>query len=92
MAQYIDKKAIVAEIERRKQKLLDHIICERDKEWAIRTAHQLNRIIWFLDTIDAKEVDLGKEFKDFIKCDNGSTMFEVAKYFFELGLKVRKGE
>lgn len=92
MAQYIDKKAIVAEIEKRKQKLLDHIICERDKEWAIRTAHQLNRIIWFLDTIEVKKIDLEKEFKDFIKCDNGRTMFEVAKYFFELGLKVRKGE
>lgn len=92
MTQYIDKKTIVAEIERRKQKLLDHIICERDKEWAIRTAHQLNRIIWFLDTIEVKKIDLEKEFKDFIKCDNGRTMFEVAKYFFELGLKVRKGE
>lgn len=57
MAQYIDKSAVVAEIERIKHKLLDHIICERDKEWAIRTAHQLNRIIWFINTIEVKEVD-----------------------------------
>lgn len=57
MAQYIDKSAVVAEIENRKRKLLDHIICESDKEWAIRTAHQLNRIIWFINTLEVKEVD-----------------------------------
>jgi hypothetical protein len=60
MTQYIDKDALVAEIERRKQKLLDHIICERDKEFACRTAHQLNGIIDFLDTLEVKEVDLEK--------------------------------
>lgn len=57
MKQYIDKSVIVAEIENRKRKLLDHIICENDKEWAIRTAHQLNRIIWFINTLEVKEVD-----------------------------------
>ena len=51
----IDKSAVKAEIERRKQHLLDNIICERDKEWAVRTAHQLNRIISFLDTLEVKE-------------------------------------
>ena len=54
----IDKDALVAEIERRKHKLLDNIICESDKEWVVRTVHQLNRIILFLDTIEVKEVDL----------------------------------
>ncbi len=39
------------------------------------------------------DVDLKKEFKDFINCDNGRTMFDIAKYFFELGLlKAQKGE
>ncbi|GEM_PF-3914904 len=57
MAKYINKAAVVAEIERRKQKLLDNIIFESDKEWAVRTAHQLNRIIMFLDTLEVKEVD-----------------------------------
>ena len=56
--QYIDKSAVVAEIEKIKHKLLDHIICESDKEWAIRTAHQLNRIIRFIDTLEVKEVDM----------------------------------
>ena len=54
MAQYISKSALVAEIERRKHKLLDNIICEGDKEWVVRTAHQLNRILLFLDTLEVK--------------------------------------
>ena len=62
MAQYISKSALVAEIERRKHKLLDNIICEGDKEWVVRTAHQLNRILLFLDTLEVKEVDLDNEY------------------------------
>lgn len=55
MEQYIPKSVVLAEIERRKRKLLDHIICERDKEWVVRTAHQLNRIIMFINTLEVKE-------------------------------------
>lgn len=55
MEQYISKSALVAEIERRKHKLLDNIIFERDKEWVVRTAHQLNRILLFLDTLEVKD-------------------------------------
>ena len=100
MEQYIPKAAVVAEIERRKQKLLDNIICERDKEWVVRTAHQLNRIILFLDTLEVKEVDLEKEI-DYWYNTKASKEFEnvlygdienCAKYFFELGLKAQKGE
>ena len=81
MKEYIDKSAIVAEIENRKRKLLDHIICESDKEWAIRTAHQLNRIIWFINTLEVKEVDLEKDVKNAFKAG------------FELGIqKAQKGE
>ena len=58
MAQYINKTDVIAEIERRKYKLLDNIIFECDKEWAVRTAHQLNRIIFFINTLEVKEVDL----------------------------------
>jgi Asp-tRNA(Asn)/Glu-tRNA(Gln) amidotransferase C subunit len=60
MTEYIDKDALVAEIERRKHKLLDNIMFEHDKEWVVRTAHQLNRIIMYLDTLEVKEVDLEK--------------------------------
>lgn len=57
MKQYIDKAEVIAEIERRKNKLLDHIIFERDKEWVVRTAHQLNRILLFIDTLEVKEMN-----------------------------------
>ena len=87
MTQYIPKAAVVAEIERRKHKLLDNIMFERDKEWVVRTAHQLNRIILFLDDLEVKEVDLKKEYRDYINCDNGHTMFEIAVHFFELGIR-----
>ena len=64
MKRYINKDDVVAEIERRKHKLLDTIIRERDKEWVVRTVHQLNRIILFLNTLEVKEVDLEKEIYD----------------------------
>lgn len=88
----IDKAAVVAEIERRKQKLLDHIICEGDKEWVVRTAHQLNRIILFLDTLEVKDVDLKKEIEEYLSIywpnekDLHPFLGHVAKHFFELGL------
>ena len=99
MAHLIDKAAVVAEIERRKHKLLDNIICESDKEWVVRTAHQLNRIILFLDTLEVKEVDLEKEIEEYCKSEQfkeslGTVKVTnlLAKHFFELGLKTQKGE
>lgn len=99
MAQYIDKDAVVAEIERRKHKLLDNIICESDKEWVVRTAHQLNRIILFLNTLEVKEVDFEKEtkkwWKEHLHLDPKNQLWMdahqsivFAKHFFELGLSV----
>lgn len=77
MKQYIDKADIVAEIEKIKNKLLDHIICESDKEWAIRTAHQLNRIISFLDTLEVKEVDLEKEARHYLLHEHESPLSTI---------------
>ena len=54
-----------------------------------------------IDTLEVKEVDLEKEFYDFLDTligkDNGhlseDELFRIAEYFFELGLKVaQKGE
>ena len=94
----IDKSALVAEIEKIKHKLLDHIICESDKEWAIRTAHQLNRIIRFINTLEVKDVNLEKEIElikgDYEQVDvawNNDFDF-IARHFFELGNKAQKGE
>ena len=77
MIQYIDKSAVVAEIERRKHKLLDHIILERDKEWVVRTAHQLNRIIMFINTLEAKEVDLNESARYYLLHQHTSPLNEV---------------
>ena len=92
----IDKSAVVAEIERRKRKLLDNIICEGDKEWVVRTAHQLNRILLFLDSIEMEEMDLDREIRCYrmrnpiIQHREESLydyMANVAKHFFELGMR-----
>lgn len=95
MPKYIDKDKVVAEIERRKHKLLDHIMFERDKEWVVRTAHQLNRIIFFLDTLEVKEVDFEKEWKEYFKYRGDMAtvnIIHLAKHFYELGLNAWKGE
>jgi hypothetical protein len=78
MTQYINKANVVAEIERRKHKLLDTIKFERDKEWVVRTAHQLNRIILFLDTLEVKEVDLEKEFDNYTKDILARDIFQMS--------------
>ena len=96
----IDKAAVVAEIERRKHKLLDSIIRARDKEWVVRTTHQLNRIISFLNTLEVKEVDLEKEIEKYLLTnatlliggDSKLVVHHIAKHFFELGLKMKGGE
>lgn len=88
----IDKDAVVAEIERRKHKLLDNIMFEHDKEWVVRTARQLNRIIMFLDTLEVKEVDLDFEqelYKAFGQVQDFTLGMRIAKYFFELGIKAQ---
>ena len=41
-----------------------------------------------VESLEVEEVDLEKEYKEFVDCDNGRSMFETAKHFFELGLKV----
>lgn len=93
MTQYIDKDALVAEIEKRKQKLLDHIICESDKEFACRTAHHLNRIKDFIDALEVKEVDLDFEkelYKAFGQVKDFTLGMCIARHFYELGLKTKK--
>ena len=101
MTQYIDKAAVVEEIE----KLTDKV-CDRLSTEAMEGAIVLSEyIISSLDTIELKEVDLDKEIKkEYIerRCYGGRDNMlvilnepqfnEIAKHFFELGLKVQKGE
>ena len=98
MAQYIDKAALVAEIEKIiKEHHSGYLVCLKD-------------ILFFIDTIKEKDVDLEKEFVDFLEKENayiddnnvisyynGSSfnhtcdIYPLARHFFELGLG-QKGE
>ena len=100
MAQYIDKSALVAEIERLKT------IYKDDEN--IRHVAKYNVLVYilsFLNTLKVKEIDLEKEIESyyFHQCDLSwckdlysltyirDTLSKIAKHFFELGLKA-KGE
>lgn len=101
MAQCIDKADVVAEIERLKK---NEGWCQVGKDtadvyYARGFRFACERIISFLDTIEVKEVDLEKEYKDFVEEDpvytklvNSIVGKAIAKHFFELGLKAQKGE
>ena len=97
----IDKSALVAEIERLKQKNN-----ESENVYDFGTEHALKSILSFLDTLEVKEVDLEKEVNNWRhehfhgrrdKEADGEylervSQLDLAKYFFELGLKAQKGE
>ena len=99
----IDKDKVVAEIERRKKELIE-LSNDFANQWACGS---LDNILSFLDTLEAKDVDLEKEIEtlDSLLYDldgvavKGATSYltvedvkEIAKRFFELGLKTQKGE
>ena len=96
MAQYLDKDALVAEIKRLKADALQKKgQCKRSGLEKIM--HQIgayNKILSFLDTLEVKEVDLHLAYHDFLESHRktGYMLYEVAEYFFELGLKAQKGE
>ena len=81
MEQYISKSAVKTEIDR---------LCEEHTSIAYcdDVALVLEDLEEFLDFLEVKEIDLEKEYKNFIKSDNGRSMFETAKHFFELGMRV----
>ena len=91
MAHLIDKSALVAEIERRRNDYINSFMTEQ--------VYMLNNVLDFLDTLEVKEVDLDEEYKVFVEKDpvynqlvNGIVGKAIAKHFFELGLKAKKGE
>ena len=86
MAQYIDKQVLAEKIEKRKKQnvLTNEGAFEEDVD-----------ILYLLDTLDVKEVDLELELANYNReyvDENGFFNAEhLAKYFYELGLKA-KGE
>lgn len=94
MEQYINKSALIAEIENRRDEISKRRITipltGRDKSYATFFEYEiLGKIRDIIDTLEVKEVDLEKEYKIFVDCDEGRSMFETAKHFFELGLKTK---
>ena len=91
MAQYIDKSAVVAEIERRRKS-------NSKNKLNLPAAFEDNYLLSFLDTLEVKEVDLNKEIElvkgDYEQVDVAwNNDFDyIAKHFYELGLKAQKGE
>ena len=99
MAQYIDKDALVVEIERRRNDYINSFMTEQ--------VYMLNNVLDFLDTLEVKEVDLdfqtfAKEMDAIFALPSSETKnteeeplnweYAIAKHFFDLGLKAQKGE
>ena len=95
MKHLIDKDALVTEINAFKK--------DAYRTWKWDTFHTLNKLLSFINTLEVKEVDLEKEIKDYFEKQPIVTRSKgidyqlipsgenIAKHFFELGLKAQKG-
>ena len=93
MAQYIDKAALVVEIQRLIRKnelyLIDNVsgAVRFQKTGAYSV---LNSLLSFIDTLEVKEVDLDTNFGvcwgEYCDCGGNINDYKIAKHFFELGL------
>lgn len=91
MAQYIDKDAIVTEIERLREQ--DYPCYTFEESTGYYNA--LDEIASFINTLEVKAVNLEKEYEEFVVNDpvynklvNGIVGKAIAKYFYSLGLRV----
>jgi uncharacterized protein YbaR (Trm112 family) len=101
MTQYIDKDALVAEIEKRTDELYDLLPDASKVENGMITISEacntgkytaLESFKGYIDTLEVKEVDLEKELDSMITPELKfhkalPSLFDVAKHFFELGLR-----
>ena len=90
MAQYIDKTALVAEIE----KIIEEPAPSHDSQCRFEDGYYggLYKAESIIDAIEVKDVDLKKEveaYRDTFYWDED--LYKFAKHFFELGL-AQKGE
>lgn len=100
----IDKSALVTEIEKCYNECLKRARITDSYYWNIKADAYRNVLAILNDTLEVKEVDLEKEIESyyFHQCDLSwckdlysltyirDTLSKIAKYFFELGLKVQK--
>ena len=96
MKHLIDKAAVVAEMKKlvRKNELyLDDNVSDVVRYQKAGVYSVLNDLLHFLDTLEVKEVDLEKELDSMITPELKlhkalPSLFDVAKHFFELGMRV----
>jgi len=98
MEQYIPKSALVEKIERIKS-ILGNPFCLNETAKASWVARKdvCEDLLSFINSTEVKEVDLEKELDSMITPELKfhkalPSLFDVAKHFFELGLKAQKGE
>ena len=97
MTQYIDKSALVAEIERRVEAIRKAfnepgILSGVDRTYAYAQYEAFKSLFPYLDTLEVKEVDLQKEvasqyesnYEEYLTYEEFA---DIAKYFFELGIQ-----
>ena len=101
MTHLIDKDVLVAEIERmmaEEMALFEESL--KDDSHEISAAPvvytRLQMLLSSINTLEVKEVDLEKELDSMITPELKlhkalPSLFDVAKHFFELGLKAKKG-
>ena len=99
----IDKAAVVAEIERYISNYKEIVVKtdRNDSTWVDSVSmidakiYVLQHLLFFLDTLEVKEVDFEKEWKEYFKYRGDMAtvnIIHLAKHFFELGLNARKGK
>ena len=91
----IDKDALVAEIERRIKTNKECMLGLRNLDYYQGKVDALNDTLYFIDTLEVKEVDLEKELDSMITLELKfhkalPSLFDVAKHFFELALSLKK--
>ena len=98
MAHFIDKDALVEKIERRTKYNHERAYLDKSPSMAGRENEDKD-ILSLIDTLDVTEVDLEKEYEEFVVNDpvynklvNGIVGKAIAKYFYSLGLKAQKGK
>ena len=99
MEHYISKSALVAEIKRLAEvKPIDEFQpqVQNKIDWLSGKLFAINSLRVFLDTLEVKEVDFddfGFYWGEYVSNLGGDiNNYEVAKYFYELGLKAQKEE
>lgn len=96
MKQYIEKSAIVAEIEKIYNE--NYKFLQSDLVASVRVLNFKYDLLLAINNLEVKDVDLEKEYKVFVEEDpvynklvNSIVGKAIAKHFFELGLKAQKG-